>query len=275
MKVKAKKSPLGILLGVISFFVSPFIFLQFFPFEKFLATTIFPLKLIEIVTILFILIGSYLYFKGKPERNRNIIGPVLLGSIISLLLFYAVLTFAFFGNAIRFTNKVIQREKEFAQEQHKYVPLITTIFDKAQYVNVRSDIDAAYGKLLEYSTVTISEGITYRTVAVGRKPIYFIRLKNGKIEKLFQSGEIKYETIDTEGEREVEKMLHGKKSTTSFPQHTCCGGDDVSWSQMPLFRLFVPERTYLKDFSVELEEILLIKDKNGKILGAMVDLYGD
>lgn len=188
---------------------------------------------------------------------------------------YGFLLFFFLNLSKDFTEKATKAEKNFSMNQEQFIPLMTTIFDKAEKINVRKDIDVRYGHLLG-KDVSCLESINRESkecYAGMRRPVYFIRLKEDKIQKLFQSGNIKTEAIDTDGERVVRDMLLGKLNPVEFPQYTCCGGDDLEWSEIPFFRIFVPERRYLKDFYSELETIFLIRDREGDIIGAMVDLH--
>lgn len=180
--------------------------------------------------------------------------------LVLIFIFYGFMIGVFLKNALCFTSRGKTLQQNFQSKQEMYLPLVTTILDKAQTTNVRKDIDDKYNLLLSDSN--------------GRKPVYFIRLKDGKLQKLFQSGEIKYEDIDTLGERRVAEMLEGKINPISFPQYTCCGPDDI-WTEIFPLNLLLPDRRYLKDFPSELETILLIRDQEGNIKGAMVDLHGD
>lgn len=261
-------SVLVLLLFIVSPFILPFIYGFIWQIENYIRIKF----LIELATFLFLVCLVYSYKKSLDDFKRSMILSIIIGTSTAFLVMYGFLLIWFTNNSFEFTNKGYEMEEEFSKNQNIYIPLVTQIFDKAKFVNVRADIDKMYGKMLDYPYVTDSSGTVYVT---SRKPVYFIRLKNNRIEKLFQSGDIKYETIDTKGEREVEKMLLGKLNPIIFPQHTCCGGNDLPWNEVPFFRLFIPERRYLKDFNSELETILLIRDNNGSILGAMVDLHGD
>jgi hypothetical protein len=109
----------------------------------------------------------------------------------------------------------------------------------------------------------------------GRLPIYFVRLKDGQtLETLFQSGKYIEEHIDRKTEKEVAEMLQGKRDTAEFPQVNCCGGDDILPS-VPILGWMLPSRTYLGYLPTEIEHILLVKDEDGRILGAVFYLYGD
>ena len=108
-----------------------------------------------------------------------------------------------------------------------------------------------------------------------REPIYFIKLKNeDTIQKMYQGGGFKEESVDTDGERMVVEMLRGNKDPFAYPQYNCCGGDDII-PEIPFSSFFLPERRYLKDFPSEIEHILLVRNDNNEILGGVVYLYGD
>lgn len=197
---------------------------------------------------------------GYISSRKRFLFPIFV-ICIAIVLFYGLVLGMFLKNAIDFTTRGQALQENFRLEQNDYIPLTTIIFDRAQTTNVRADIDSKYGSLLsnEYGS---------------RRPVYFIRLKENKIQKLFQSGEIKYENIDTQGERKVAEMLEGKKDPNAFPQYSCCSPNDI-WVEIFPFNFLLPERRYLKDFPSELETILLIKDKDEVIKGALVDLHGD
>jgi hypothetical protein len=109
----------------------------------------------------------------------------------------------------------------------------------------------------------------------GRPPMYFIRYKDEEnIEKLFQDGRYFTEMVDTRDEQKVIQMLKGKRSPLRFPLYTCYGGDDFL-CDVPVIGQFVPSPAYLKDTFGEAELILLLKNDQGEIIGAVVALHGD
>lgn len=89
-------------------------------------------------------------------------------------------------------------------------------------------------------------------------PMYFIKLEDGKIAKLFFSGDLKLEPVDTAGERKVQEILFGKRKELYGIQANIAG----------------LEMTYLKDFLSE-AEVIIPYEKNGEIIGAIVFLHGD
>jgi len=213
---------------------------------------------------LFLLIIDHV--KSSSEKRKNELLPVVFGFITFITLFTGIVGYLFLQHVMSVSSLFSTQQEIFSAKQNAYIPLVTTLFDKAEKVNIRQDIDQKYNVLLGYP---IGNG-SYE----GREPVYFIRLKNGKIEKLFQSGNITHETVDTPGEKKVVAMLEGKTNTLSFPEYTCCGGDDI-WPDIPFLRAILPERRYLKDFKSEHESILLIRNLEGEIIGAEVLLHGD
>jgi hypothetical protein len=276
MKTTEAKYKVSYLLIFLSFIATPFISLFIYGADFHIEEKIGYYPLTEIVTIFLLLILIYWYKKSSDIRKRMMVLSIVIGTSTALMVMYGQLLILFLNNSHSFTEQGYEKQIEFAHQQERYIPLITKIFDKAENTNVRSDIDQMYNSLLQMPYASEDINGKHIILAYTRRPVYFIRLKNGQIEKLFQSGNIKYELIDTDGEKLVQKMLLGKVPPIQYPQYTCCGGDDLSWSEaIPFFRLFVPERHYLKDFYSELETILLIKDNRDNILGAMVDLHGD
>lgn len=90
------------------------------------------------------------------------------------------------------------------------------------------------------------------------QPMYFITLKDGQIIKLFFSGGVKLENINTIGELKVMALLNG-------------------WTDK-LYDIVLNDRTipmtYLDDLYSEAEVIAPYKI-NGKTVGAIVYLHGD
>lgn len=89
-------------------------------------------------------------------------------------------------------------------------------------------------------------------------PMYFITVEDDKISKLFFSGDLKIETIDTEGERQVQDLLLGKRSDLYGIQANISGF----------------EMTYLHDLLSEAEVIVPYMLGN-QIVGGIVFLHGD
>lgn len=221
----------------------------------------YQMPLFSELTILGLFVYLSLWYWYSPQEKRtNIVLPVLCGAVTSLTILYVAILWIFMGHSARFMEIAVWMEQRFQANNETYIPLFTSIFDKAETTNVRSDIDQQYGSLLS------SQG--------NREPSYFVRLKGDTLQKLFQSGNLKNEVINTRGELQVVQMLKGQRQPIEFPQYTCCGGDDF-FPDLPFLRHLLPERRYLKDFPSELEIILLVKDENGKILGAKVLLHGD
>lgn len=140
----------------------------------------------------------------------------------------------------------------------------------------RQTIDSKYNRVLSVSSVINCPkyekqfGESCKFWSQKRLPIYFIRLESPLIiEKLYQSGHLKHETVDTLGELKVVLMLKGLENPFPYPLYTCCGGDDLP-AYIPLL-----ERSYLNDFPSEAELIFPIKNTQGRIIGGLVWLYGD
>lgn len=278
--MKARKilfSSAIVVLFLTAFIITPFVSLLVYIFDFRTGNNLGNYFLTELITVLFFGVLLYCYKKSKNIRKRFLILSITVGVLISLIVMYGFLLFFFLHISMDFTERAREAEKNFSVNQDQFIPLMTTIFDKAEKTNVRADIDIKYGHLLG-KDVSCLESINRESkvcYAGMRRPVYFIRLKEDKIQKLFQSGNIKTEVIDIDGERIVRDMLLGKRDPIKFPQHTCCGYDDLSWNEVPFFRFFVKETRYLKDFYSELETIFLIRDRDGNIIGAMVDLHGD
>jgi hypothetical protein len=163
------------------------------------------------------------------------------------------------------------RQQHITQHKQKYIYVFQTIFPAAKLC-----VDTLNNVVCTTETRNLLDANLHSTLGgVSRAPIFFIRLKDDKqIEKLYQSGDYKVDTVDTKGEQMIVEMLKDTRNPISYPQYTCCGGDDIL-ADFPILGKFLPPRVYLKDFYSEIEQIFLIRDDKNTILGATVNLYGD
>lgn len=224
-----------------------------------------PMYLTELATLIILTFFSLKLYKKQVQHAYQ--KYTLFGFISAFILMYGLLFWWFLEGTYSLSQRLQSQAYNFtANDSETYIPLFTTIFNEAEKRNVRKDIDDIYDGILRTRTATY--------VSESREPSYFIRLKDGKIQKLFQSGELKEETIDTKDEQFVMQVLLGNQEAFSFPQYNCCGGDDI-YPDLPFFRLFLIDKRYLYDFYAEREDIYLIKNKYDTILGAKIMLHGD
>ncbi len=92
----------------------------------------------------------------------------------------------------------------------------------------------------------------------GDLPLYFVVLSEGKLIKLFLSGEVLIETIDTPGEKKILDVLQNKNKKLWGMQ-----------ANTELFRM-----TYLKDLYSEAEVVFPYK-QNDNTIGVLIFLHGD
>lgn len=256
---KSALSLIALLFGAgllcIVYFLS--LFFEYFPWLR--QPVVFEATVITLLAT-----SLYWYKSSDSKKKTTTVLPVIKLILSTLAISYFIILILFIKDSSIYVERAHTLQTKMDAQSELYLPLLTTVFDKAETVNVRKDIDEQFNTLLSNSSIPEN----------GREPSYFIRLKGNNLQKLFQSGELKEDFVDTAGERTVMAMLLGKKVPVMFPQYSCCGPDDI-FPDVPFLRLILPERRYLKDFPSEFETILLIKDNNNNILGAKVILYGD
>lgn len=222
--------------------------------------------------------------KNSKQKNQVAVVKKLLFICLSFVSFATFLVYfggSFFFlelNDIRNRSLISSRRNYVNSNNDKLMYVYTDVFPKTKECNeknvlsssMKCELDAR--KMIDnnLSVVLGNEG-----GQIGRRPIFFIRLKDKQtIEKLYQGGGYRQEPVDTKGEKMVVQMLLGKRDPFAYPQYNCCGGDDFV-PDIPFFNLFLPTRSYLKDFYSETEQIYLMRNKEDEIIGALVYLYGD
>lgn len=165
------------------------------------------------------------------------------------------------------------RESWVETNKEKLMHIYTNAFPRAEECKIQAiDCELELRQLIDDN---LSSTLGYANEIVGRRPIFFIKLKDDTtIEKIYQGGGYREELADTLEEKMVVEMLQGKRDPFAYPQYNCCGGNDIV-PDIPILNLFLPPRIYLKDFPSEVEHIYLVRDENSKIIGALVYLYGD
>ncbi len=108
-------------------------------------------------------------------------------------------------------------------------------------------------------------------VPSNQQPIYFITLlPDKKIAKLFFSGDVRFEQIDTRVERMVVEVLEGKRKELYGPYF----GEEVFAVVRGTERTFYdPKPAYLKDLYSQME-VIVPYYQDDKLVGAIVYLHG-
>lgn len=109
---------------------------------------------------------------------------------------------------------------------------------------------------------------------VNRTPMYFIALQpDGTIAKLFFSGDLKREVVDSRGERMVKALLEGKREHLygSYGLHFWC--HHPYYKPQDYAQVSCSKPGFLKDLYSEYETIVTYTE-NGQIKGAVVFLFG-
>jgi hypothetical protein len=160
--------------------------------------------------------------------------------------------------------------KYISQNQAGLEILFTDIFDQAA---------ACRSLPLEINQIACRQTIPtqiYAHIATGKDELtnfsstYFVRLDPhdpDQLQKLFLSGNLVNEPINTPGERQVEQLLTGQRR--SLPSYRLL--DPVG---NPLHHRYFNDR-YLKDFYSELEIIVPYQCDHNHTTGAIVRLYAD
>lgn len=104
-----------------------------------------------------------------------------------------------------------------------------------------------------------------------KHPMYFIKLlPDGKIAKLFFSGELEIKEVDTREERMVVALIQGKRDSLFGPYYDQeITGDGRS----PGHAFFDPKPAYLKDLYSQME-VIVPYYFDSEIVGAIVYLHG-
>ncbi|MFZ1721936.1 MAG: hypothetical protein WAU07_05530 [Microgenomates group bacterium] len=206
--------------------------------------------------------------------------------IFSYYLFLALFVFLSLGYAsllITGRNVYSMRSIEVQRLYDKYPNDFSTIFTSIIPLAVmcensgescESSIKQKFLALFD----TSSEDNAYQVSggeSVLNKPMYFIQLQqNREIVKVFFSGNVKVEQIDTRSEMKVRELLQGERETLYGPYFNSeafltlneAGGTESNK------RIFKP--TYLNDLYSQAEVIVPFKH-DGKLIGATVWLHGE
>lgn len=105
-----------------------------------------------------------------------------------------------------------------------------------------------------------------------KHPMYFIKLlPDGKLAKLFFSGDLEIEEVNTREEKMVIDLLKGKRNELHGPYYDQeLTGDGRTASHA----FFDPKPTYLKDLYAQME-VIVPYYSDSQIIGATVYLHGE
>lgn len=184
-------------------------------------------------------------------KNRTVFATLFIVLFFYLLFEGALWIFSNKGSISLHCDEI---RTLISTNQSKWSEIYTTSFDKA--VACRTQVC----KETKIQDVLLSLQDSHKPRFF--QTSYFIRLNSdGNIEKWFRSGEVVTTIPETRGEQRVVSLLQGK----SRPICTQNWKIDGTTTRM----------TYLHDDFSEAETILLVRDADGRILGAIVSRFGD
>lgn len=215
------------------------------------------------------------------NKSSNVMKKNLV--FLSLLILLGILIVGYFGIAFYFLHSNDSHNRAVIEARTKWINsnidklmyIYKDVFPKAEDCNKRVVTENCEQEIRTMIDENLATTLGYERDEIGRLPIFFIRSKDqNTIEKLYQGGGYHEEKVDTKGEKMVVEMIQGKRNPFAYPQYNCCGGDDIV-PEIPIFNLFLPIRSYLKDFPSEIEQIYLMRNEKNEIVGGLVYLYGD
>lgn len=190
--------------------------------------------------------------KKKPSKH-----------LIALLIFFLILLVLLFAGLYvldQLSNKpairaYCQETREFAQINQSYLEtLFTTTFSQAE----QCQGDETCMNQVSQSIFSNLEGKSSLSYFPST---YFLRASENSIEKLFLSGKYVKSQVTTPREIKVLRLLQGKRG-------------DICDDGFKFDQAGPTDMTYLNDYISEAEVIIPVK-KDGKVIGAVIKLWGD
>lgn len=209
--------------------------------------------------------------------KRTILLMVLIPLISLILVCLGLLASSVHADDARMRQITLLRSDWFTSHRTDLLPMFTDIFPQAEKCNKKPEECVAETRQLIDTQlgVTLAADPKYQE---GRLPIFFVKLKDkNTLEKMYQSGDLLTEKVDTRGERMVVEMLQGKRDPFAYPQHTL-PAENANIPYAPYVHILeslLPLRRYLRDFPTQIEQIYLMRNEKNEIMGGLVYLYGD
>lgn len=201
--------------------------------------------------------------KLSPLSFLGVVAVITIASVYFLLLNDGRETYY---STVKQVNKMIEREPTF------FTTIFNDIFPFALECSVsKSECISQTRQKLDFISVSPLDYATDYDPS-NKHPMYFIKLlPDGKIAKLFFSGDLEIEEINTREERMVVALLEGKRDALYGPYYDQeLTGD----GKTPNHALFDLKPAYLKDLYSQME-IVIPYHSNSEIVGGIVYLHGE
>jgi hypothetical protein len=143
---------------------------------------------------------------------------------------------------------------------------------REKFDQLSASVKASESAALEIEMVEKRQRLQLSPSPSNEQPVYFITLlPDGKIAKLFFSGELKLEEVDTREERMVVEVLEGTRKELYGPYFN---SEVFEMTESNVRPMYDPKPAYLKDFYGQME-VIVPYYQDGKIIGAIVHLHGE